>query len=241
MYTFSYSFTEDFNKGFYWSSFPINIETVVNNEEEGDVLFNIFTDAKDQWETASGESIWNSQNDFLIGLSSSNSIRWSDNFSAETGYDSQSTLAVTIRYSNGSFINQTEIVLNGAYPGMRSNDNGILSRVVLHELGHTIGLDHSNKPSVMQASLSHHLYLQDDDIEGVNALIDETLNRQSSNFISPLSSSSSSSSKLVSCGNVFLSKNKNMDSIFFVLSLLLGFILSAQAKSAIFLTKKTIT
>jgi hypothetical protein len=86
---------------------------------------------------------------------------------------------------------------------MKTNMNGLLYRTILHELGHTIGLDHTNEQGVMSAYLSNYSTLQYDDIEGFNYLVDETLRRQSIGYTSPFSAQQSSNSLIGNCGSAF--------------------------------------
>jgi hypothetical protein len=135
-----------------------------------------------------------------------NYIRWSDNFEQETGYNSQTTLAVTIRFSQIPLIRRTEIVLNRGHIFLKNNQ--FLRVVLLHEMGHTIGLDHSEYyEAIMYSNLKfeqpENQVLHEDDVNGLRASIDLNLNRQSQNVgIEALSGKNDESSNAFSCGTI---------------------------------------
>ena len=95
-------------------------------------------------------------------------------------------LAVTIRRYAGEVlgparISQADIVVNqdilfDVYDGPPKFVFGQptrldFRRIILHELGHVIGLDHDNgPPAIMASTIGNIFQLQQDDIDGVNAL-----------------------------------------------------------------------
>lgn len=93
----------------------------------------------------------------------------------------ENTLAVTLtagqclnqQCTGGFKITDADIVFNSTetwdiYGGPRRNDNTAeFERVALHELGHALGLNHSNENAIMQAFVSDTDSLQSDDIAGV--------------------------------------------------------------------------
>lgn len=202
---FAYTFTNDFRNGYYWGSYPIPLVVVAKTRAEGDNLRSILSDAVDEWEGAIGQDIWEISSNVVIGSGAAgNEVRFSDNFAAETGFDAVGTLAVAIRYHSGTFYSQTKILLNGGLGNIRY-DNDNLYRVVLHELGHTIGLDHSAIAYAMMAPyISATNSLQPDDIAGGNAVVDENNYRRSIGFVSPLAGNQNTqeSNALSSCGTV---------------------------------------
>ncbi len=190
----SYVFTQDFKQGIYWAKFPILLSEI--SIENDSLLKMIVQDCELEWESELGQEIWD-----ISSGTSSNKIRWSNNLGDETGYDEESTLAVTIRYRKGTYFERVEIILNGKNQELRQNLGGILYKTVLHELGHTIGLDHTEEPAIMQAMISPIDHLQLDDIEGGLAVMTENQYRQSIRYVSPLSSTKESHSA-VSCGTI---------------------------------------
>jgi hypothetical protein len=208
----SFSFTEDFNKGFYWASFPLATKNHVTVESDGPELAALVEQAKQAWEDVAGRELWSFSQSFLItGSTSGNNVRWSFNFGAETGFSPQSTLAVTVRHSSGTHMNRFEIILNGENQALKNNQGGMLFQVLLHEFGHVIGLDHTNSTAaVMQANLSRQNILQADDQAGALAIVGEHLHRQAIGFTSPFSQENESNGqKIAACGSVSLITDRN--------------------------------
>jgi hypothetical protein len=204
----AYTFTSDFKSGFYWGSFPIKMTKFSPISSDSAMLENLANQAVADWEAVIGKDIWQMSAVQNNSNYSGNYIRWSDNFGAETGYDPSRTLAITIRYNQGTFLQSTVIILNGGISYLRQNWGNSLKITILHEVGHTIGLDHSeDSRAVMAPSLGTTTALQADDIQGANAVVDETLRRQSIGYVSPLATQEK---KVAACGTIEdISKNSN--------------------------------
>ncbi len=200
--SWAWKWTEDFQKGFYWNSLPLNFVIVESDTTRRNQLLSAMQEAERTWENEVGRDVWNFS--AVAAGGSGNIIRWSQNFTAETGLSASSILAVTIRYASGPYMVRSEIIINGNH--LINSYPTYLQTVLIHELAHTIGLDHSEySDAVMAASLSlGYQGLHFDDREGINAVVDETLRRQAIGYVSPLSSSSNdkSSNTFMACGTV---------------------------------------
>ncbi|MBA2403703.1 MAG: matrixin family metalloprotease, partial [Bdellovibrionales bacterium] len=142
-------------------------------------------------------SLWD-----YTGSGTKNIIRWSTNFAAETRMDPESTLAVAIRYTKGPYFAKTEIVING---GHSLNQNEADLRTTLtHELGHTMGLDHSDVGQAVMAPTLQAWFtgLHQDDVHGIQAAYSEMDHRQVTGYVSPLAYETEQESQPLSCGTV---------------------------------------
>ncbi len=216
----AYTFTDDFDRGFYWASYPITMNKFVLKSEDGVVLSSIVDECESEWEGVVGMPIWNiPPNAITSGTYGGNSIRWADDFAAETGFDVDSTLAVTVRHRVGTYFTRTEIILNGEKGNLRTNQSK-LRQVILHEMGHTLGLGHTTEYGVMQATLNVAISeLSDDDIEGGIAVVEETLWRQDNNYVSPYAREEGGS-----CGTISMDTSSGGGPGSFMLSFGLGLI-----------------
>lgn len=194
----AYKFTSDFVNGFYWATLPINITVVDTDSNRKSMLESLSQAAISDWEDSTGLSLWD-----FTGSGTRNIIRWSTNFAAETRMDPMSVLAVAIRYTDGPYFARTEIVINGSHA---YNQNQSLLRTTLtHELGHTMGLDHSDVGEAVMAPTLQPWYtgLHVDDVQGVQAAYAEMDHRQVTRYVSPLAyETEQTESQPLSCGTV---------------------------------------
>lgn len=220
----SYVYTEDFKTGHYWQNFPIGMTRFVVDASEGPLLEEVTRSAELEWEAAVGKNLWDLAPVVVSNTYSGNSIRWSSNFGQDTGYDPTRTLAVTIRYAKGTYLQKVVIILNGNLPQLKQNWGGVLSKTVLHEMGHVIGLDHTEEHAIMGAYITELSALQQDDIDGANAVVNETLYRQSVGYTAAVSgeSETKNASFLSGCGTVEVTKGGGSGPGNFIASLSLG-------------------
>ena len=227
--TSAFRFTDDFNLGIYWGNLPIKITKIASSQFEGRQLDDVVRRAQRKWEDVAGLEIWDDQDASLVGSALvRNTIRWSDDFGAETGFSPVTTLAVTVRHRRGTFFEYFEIILNGENPNLRNNAGDMLYEVMLHELGHVVGIGHSERtPAVMEPSLVGYQNLQSDDEQAIVAVMNETLNRQSTGFVSALATSESDESNAIACGSVSMGSGTGGSGG--NLQVLLGFIIASLA------------
>ncbi len=235
----AYSFTIDYNKGFYWRSFPVQLKRFSTVNSDNVYLQNLVDESENEWENATGRDLWDIPDIINSNNASGNYIKWSENFGQETGFDPSSTLAITIRYNRGTFFEQTVIILNGGLAFLRQNWGNSLKSTIIHELGHTLGLDHSDvQGAIMYPSLNSSSTLQDDDIVGMNALVSSTINRQTSGYVSPYSTSGEKKSAIAACGTI-KDIDKDGNSGNFLGSIIFGIFLSLFSSQLSKMIKKS--
>jgi hypothetical protein len=190
---------------------------VVVPTNDGGQLWSLVKECEAEWENSLGIDIWDIRQ---AQDGDKNTIYWEDNFGQVTGYNPNQTLALTLRYQQAGLFSQVKIILNGSISMLRQNWSGLLKKTLLHEMGHTFGLDHSTAPAIMQAYIGQYGELESDDIQGGGAVIDEQQHRQAVGYISPLSADDK---KMVSCATVNFDHHSGGPGIFsFLFSLLLG-------------------
>lgn len=199
-----YNLTQDFTNGFYWATLPVNILVSEKDANRKAMLDELSAAAVNEWQDKTGLSLWN-----ITSGGTSNIIRWSTNFAAETRMDPSSVLAVAIRYTNGPYFAKSEIVINGNHDSFNTPWPAInrmnVGTTLVHELGHTMGLDHSNNMMAVMAPTLQYPYngLHSDDLQGMAEAHAQTEQRQITRYVSPLAySNESESSQPLSCGTV---------------------------------------
>jgi hypothetical protein len=219
-----YKFTTDFMNGFYWHSLPINISVSESDPTLKSKLEYLSRLAVQDWENSTGLNLWDTSS-----ASTPNIIRWSTNFAAETNMDPASVLAVAVRYTDGPYFAKTEIIINGNH--IYNQQNNYLLTTITHELGHTMGLDHSDQPdAIMAPSLQlNSTGVRQDDIHGMDDANSQTIHRQETNYVSPLAyQKQEKESSPLSCGTVAVSTATGAESFSGLISLgagiLIGFV-----------------
>lgn len=176
-----YQFTQDFLQGTFWRSFPIQMHRYSQFAGSTQLLQELTDLAEAEWERAAGQDLWTFLGPAIFSTNApanSNIIRYSDHFTEETGFDDQYTLAVATRFSVLPYIVRTEIILNSRFEYLKTNQGNNLYKTILHEMGHTLGLDHSDQVSIMSSHLTGLDELASDDLAGVSALVHESKARQ---------------------------------------------------------------
>lgn len=194
----AFNLTQDFTQGFYWANLPITIQVVEPDNAKKTTIEQLAKDAIGEWESRTGLTLWS------MNSGTTNIIRWSNNFAAETKMDPVTVLAVAIRYTNGPYFAKTEIVINGSHP-LNHELNHLLTTIT-HELGHTMGLDHSENMQALMAPTLQDPYhgLHSDDVQGMEEAAKETEHRQLIKYVSPLAYEQKEVKQPISCGSVGL-------------------------------------
>ncbi len=222
--SYGYQIASDVKQGMFWPSFPLAMQVVVPADDGGELL-RLVQECAQEWEDSLGLNIWDIRE---ARSGDKNTIYWENNFGQVTGYNPQQTLAVTFRYQQSGIFTRVQILLNGEIAVLRQNWNGLLRKTILHELGHTFGLDHSQLPAIMQAYIGNYAHIQDDDVQGANEVIDIQQQRQENGALFNLEDQQQ---KIVNCATVDLtSGNDGGGPLSFILSLLLGPLLLVLAK-----------
>ncbi len=187
----SYRLNSVAESGARWSSYPVTM--TLNPYNSG------ISAAETQRAIDNAMASWNGGIDvdiFQIGsidrsLSSSegmnpdavNAMVFSTNFTADTGFDVDTTVAVGGQYGDGSVMSSGFIIFNAQKVGWGTDSERCpakysycddIETIALHELGHVLGLGHSEqKNAVMSASRTYKVTrtLAQDDIDGGKYLV----------------------------------------------------------------------
>lgn len=130
--TYAEDYTKDFQNGLFRVDFPV--KAVVMENKGVPSLKDIVSTAMAQWEEGIGVDIWE-----LVEKEGILFIYWSFHFSR---FD---ILGETRRTYRGGPLERMEIVLNGNNFFLTNGRDETLKWVLLHELGHSLGLAHSVK------------------------------------------------------------------------------------------------
>lgn len=203
--------------GFYWQAFPVKMQQV--GTDPTGKLSTLSDLAMRTWELNSvvGHNIWD-----LETVTQINTVRWSSDPSDFAGLSMADTLAIAVRFNQVPNVVKAEIILNSTHTAFSTIGQSAATRnlniykVLVHELGHTLGLDHNSvEPSIMAPFLNYYNYgcsllvsdlgcledyITDDDRAGSLAAYNEHVHRQVTGFTFALDSGSKESSAQSSVG-----------------------------------------
>jgi hypothetical protein len=177
-----------------WINLPIQMEinTRNNNGLSSSEIISTMEDAMDKWNTGTNKEIFEltgtnaMSSSQAMALDGTSQIVFSDNFMADTGFDPHTVVAIGGQYGNGTEMRDAFVVFNdenvtwtlsGASPAATGYSDHLLS-IAVHELGHTIGLGHSQySDAVMYGSRTALIKdnLSQDDIDGALYLTSSSL------------------------------------------------------------------
>ena len=189
---YSYRLNNVANKGARWKKLPINMKMNADNSglPEQDVR-NVIQSAMDKWNTNTTKNVLsleskksNKPASQVIQANGEHTIGFSKNFSNDSlGFDPDVIVAVAGQYGNGKEMNNAFLLFNAEAVNWTTDENtgdsrslysDDLASIAGHELGHVIGLGHSEHPdAIMSTSRSSKIKreLTQDDIDGANFLL----------------------------------------------------------------------
>jgi len=169
-----------------WRSFPVTLNLNPTNSglPTRDVE-DTFTTEMNQWNTALGFKalalgpVNDTPSADIMAVDGVNQIGFSLNFQSDSGgFDPQSAVAVSGQYGDGYAMSDTFMVFNSQYVQWYTDDSmsnlqrsytDHLPTIVLHELGHVLGLGHSLDTTAIMCAVRYQKVettLTDDDIAG---------------------------------------------------------------------------
>jgi len=185
--TYSYSLNSVANQGYRWKNYPIYMELNSNNSDLTHAeAKRVINKAMDTWNSAAGINILkleeaesNLSSSKTMSLNGINAISFSKDFFSDTnGFDPDLVVAVGGQYGKGGIMTDGFVIFNAQSvvwetDTVRKNTNSYtddLETIALHELGHVLGLGHSEQRTAVMSGMRLSRIkkeLTQDDIDGI--------------------------------------------------------------------------
>ena len=220
---YAYQLNNVANNGARWRSYPVSMSVNPTNSFLADKEVSAtITDAMGKWNQAVGfEALEISSIDYKTPASSTmdidgkNMIAFSTNFRADSnGFDPQSAVAIAGQYGDGYAMTDAFLLFNSEYVAWDTDDarstakrsyRDHLPTITLHELGHVLGLGHSeNSTAVMAAVRQTKIMteLTNDDVQGASYVTGSGSTETGTGEGQTYNSSSNDNSSSGGCGTI---------------------------------------